>query len=287
MLFPVPVQVAGGPDPPPEEEVATFFWVNDQGEIVTTIESVPIRNGVAVYNGDPLPHGAHWAITVHDVGGLPIFRSGPLARLPGPASEIALVSQIRVFRVSSGAAFGIDSPDGAPELVRQRLNSLPEALRVDSVKFSADDAGHEIVEVAGQLSILEFFSETFTHSLSLSLRPATGPSSGGDYYSRTRRTRFRCWRESRRLCGGARSGNCRRGYQRAQRGRHPDRRGPTCAFWSGHSRDARFGDPDRGNPDDGFGSANKRRGARRGYHRGRDCHRQRSLIPFKAFMSKS
>jgi hypothetical protein len=175
MLFPVPVQVAGGPDPPPEEEVATFFWVNDQGEIVTTIESVPIRNGVAVYNGDPLPHGAHWAITVHDVGGLPIFRSGPLARLPGPASEIALVSQTRVFRVSSGAAFGIDSPDGAPELVRQRLNSLPEALRVDSVKFSADDAGHEIVEVAGQLSILEFFSETFTHSLSLSLRPATGP----------------------------------------------------------------------------------------------------------------
>jgi hypothetical protein len=175
MLFPVPIQVAGGPDPPPEEEVATFFWVDDQGEILTTIESVPIRNGVAVYNGDPLPHGAHWAITVHDVGGLPIFRSGPLAQLPGPASEITLVSEIWVFRVSSGAFFGIDSPDGAPELVRQRLNSLPEPLRVDSVKFSADDAGHEIVEVAGQLSILEFFSETFTYSLSLSLRPATGP----------------------------------------------------------------------------------------------------------------
>jgi hypothetical protein len=176
MLFPVPIQVAGGPDPPPEEEVATFFWVDDQGEIAKAIESVPIRNGVAVYNGEPLPHGAHWAITVHDVGGLPIFRSGPLAQLPGPASEFALVSQIRVFRVSSGAFFGIDSPDGAPELVRQRLNSrLPEVLRVDGVKFSADDAGHEIVEVAGQLSILGLFSETFTHSLSLSLRPATGP----------------------------------------------------------------------------------------------------------------
>jgi hypothetical protein len=174
MLFPVPIQVAGGPDPPPEE-VATFFWLDDQGEIVTTIESVPIRNGVAVYNGDPLPHGARWAITVHDVGGLPIFRSGPLSQLPGPASEITLFSEIRVFRVSSEALFGIDSPDGAPELVRQRLNSLAEPLRVDSVKFSADDAGHEIVEVAGQLSILEFFSETFTYSLSLSLRPATGP----------------------------------------------------------------------------------------------------------------
>ena len=175
MLFPVPIQVAGGPDPPPEEEVATFFWVDDQGEIAKTIESVPIRNEVAVYNGDPLPHGAHWAITVHDVGGLPLIRSGPLAQLPGPASDFTLGSQIRVFRVSSGAFFGIDSPDGAPELVRQRLNSLPEPLRVDGVKFSADDAGHEIVEVAGQLSILEFFSETFTHSLSLSLRPATGP----------------------------------------------------------------------------------------------------------------
>jgi hypothetical protein len=175
MLFPVPIQVAGGPDPPPEEEVATFFWLDDQGEIVTTIESVPIRNGVAVYNGDPLPHGARWAITVHDVGGLPIFRSGPLSQLPGPASEITLFSEIRVFRVSSEALFGIDSPDGAPELVRQRLNSLAEPLRVDSVRFSADDAGHEIVEVTGQLSILEFFSETFSYSLSLSLRPATGP----------------------------------------------------------------------------------------------------------------
>jgi hypothetical protein len=175
MLFPVPIQVAGGPDPPPVEEVATFFWVDDQGEIAKTIESVPIRNGIAVYNGEPLPDGAHWAVTVHDVGGLPIFRSGPLTQLPGPASEITLVSKIRVFRVSSGASFGIDSPDGAPELVRQRLNNLAGPLRVDSVKFSADDAGHEIVEVAGQLNILEFFSETFTHSLSLSLRPATGP----------------------------------------------------------------------------------------------------------------
>jgi hypothetical protein len=158
-----------------KKEVATFFWVDDQGEITKTIESVTIRNGVAVYNGEPLPLGAHWAITVHDVGALPIFRSGPLSQLPGPASEITLVPQVRVFRVSSGAFFGVDSPDGAPELVRQRLNSLPEPLHVDSVKFSADNAGHEIVEVAGQLSILEFFSETFTHSLSLSLRPATGP----------------------------------------------------------------------------------------------------------------
>ena len=121
MLFSVPIQVAGGPHPPPEEEVATFFWVDDQGEIAKTIESVAIRNGVAVYNGDQLPHGAHWAITVHDVSGLPIFRSGPLAQLPGPAQEFALGSQIRIFRVSSGALFGIDSPDGVPELVAAEL----------------------------------------------------------------------------------------------------------------------------------------------------------------------
>ena len=43
--------------------------------------------------------------------------------------------------------------------------------------------------------------------------------------------------------------------------------------------DARFGDSDRGNSD-GFGSANKRRGARRGYHRGRDWHQPRALIHF-------
>src|SRR6516164_8907604 len=89
--------------------------------------------------------------------------------------------------VSSGASFGIDSPDGASELVRQRLNSLPESLRVDSVKFSAYDAGHEIVEVAGQLSILGFFSRD-VHLFAITIPSACdGPGlSGGDYYSRTR-----------------------------------------------------------------------------------------------------
>jgi hypothetical protein len=98
----------------------------------------------------------------------------PLRSARAGVGDYARVTDKGISRVVGGA-FGIDSPDGAPELVRQRLNSLPEPLRVDSVKFSADDAGHEIVEVAGQLSILEFFSETFTHSLSLSLQPATGP----------------------------------------------------------------------------------------------------------------
>jgi len=174
--FPVPIRVTGGPDAALPAEVATFFWVDGRGEVAKTLPSVPIQNGVALYSGPPLPQGARWAITVHDSGGLPIFRSGPLTQLPGPASDIAaLGSRISVFRVSTGANFGIDSPDGASSLVRRRLTLLPTSLRVDSVNFSADSAGREIVNVTGRVQRFFFFWMSFTHSLSLTLRPGTKP----------------------------------------------------------------------------------------------------------------
>ena len=176
----VATRAVGAAGPTPPDVVATFFWVDGSGAIAETVQSVPVQNGVALYSGDPLPHGARWAITVHDPAGLPFFRSGPLAKLPGPASSIALISRISAFRASRGGAFGINSPDGMPQFVKQRLDLLPPALRVDSVQFTADSAGHEVVVVEGRVRFFFAFWQRFRRSLPLTLRPATEPGKPED-----------------------------------------------------------------------------------------------------------
>ena len=173
--FPVPIRVVGEPGTTIPEQFATFFWLDGSGEIAKTVQTVPIQNGVALYSGEPLPQGARWAITVHDAAGPPTFRSGPLHRLPGSFVPIAFGTRIAAFRASGGGAFGLDSPDGLPELVRQRLDQLPSAFRVESVRLTADNAGHEVVTVAGELRRFFFFRVRFTYSLPLTIRPGTHP----------------------------------------------------------------------------------------------------------------
>src|SRR5205807_8101948 len=72
--------------PPAMGQQATFFFVDSAGNIGKTFNSVPVQNGVVLFQGEPLPHGAFWAITVSDPGQVPFFRSGKLSQLPGPPS---------------------------------------------------------------------------------------------------------------------------------------------------------------------------------------------------------
>src|ERR1043166_317387 len=171
MPFPVPIQVIGEPDQTLPEQFATFFGVYSSGAIAKTLETAPIQNGIAIYSGEPLPNGASWAITVHGAEGLPVFRSGPLEKLPGPPSAVALTTAITVYHLTTGAAFGINSPDGLPELVMQRLNQLPSALTIQNVQFTADSAGHEVVTVTGQIRRFIFLRQSFRYSLPLTLQP--------------------------------------------------------------------------------------------------------------------
>jgi hypothetical protein len=180
--FGVPIRVvteAAQPPPLLPGQVASFFWVNDRGEVAKDILNAPIVNGVALYSGDPLPRGLKWAITVHDPTGRPLFRSGPLAELPGPSGAVALTRRINVFRSLTPASFGLNSGDGAPELVTQRLRLLPSALRVDSVRLTADSAGHEVVVVRGIVKRL-IVSHTFVYSLPVTIRPASDPGHPAD-----------------------------------------------------------------------------------------------------------
>ena len=133
-----------------------------------------IQNGVALYSGEPLRR-MRWAITVHDAAGPPVFRSGPLHRLPGSFLPSAFGTRIAAFRASGGGSFGLDSEDGFSDLLRQRLAQLPSAIRVENVQLTADNAGHEVVVVTGELRRFFFLRVRFSYSLALTIRPGTHP----------------------------------------------------------------------------------------------------------------
>jgi len=154
--------------------VAVFYWLEPSGRIAKVVEYVPIQNGVALYNGEPLPQGAFFGVTVHEGSGLPVFRSGRITKLPGTPSEAVATSRINVFRSSIGANLGLNSPDGSPELIHQRLSRLPSRLRVEEVRLDADNEGHEVVNVQGWVRRF-FWSAPFNYSLALKLRIASEP----------------------------------------------------------------------------------------------------------------
>jgi hypothetical protein len=56
-------------------------------KIVACLYTGDVQKRCLRFNGDPLPHGALWAITVHDVGGLPIFVGDRWRNCPGRRND--------------------------------------------------------------------------------------------------------------------------------------------------------------------------------------------------------
>lgn len=174
----VPIRVVGRPGSTPPPQVATFFRVAPDGAIEQELETVPVVNGQAVHTGGPLPPGARWAITVHEAGGLPIFRSGPLAQLPGPPSELVPFSQMSIFRPDTPAVVGLADVDGLAEVALQSLRNLPPSLsrvRVDQVVYSGDAAGRAAVKVIGRVRSFFFLWRPFTFARVIVPRPDPHP----------------------------------------------------------------------------------------------------------------
>lgn len=174
----VPILVVGraGTTPPPQ--VATFFRVAPDGAIEQELATVPILNDQAVYTGGPLPPGARWAITVHEPGGLPIFRSGSLAQLPGPVSALMPFSRISVFRPDTPSMVGLADVDGVPDVALQSLQNLPPSLRkvrVDQVLYRGDAAGRAFVKVVGRVRSFFFLWRRFTYERVVLPRPNPHP----------------------------------------------------------------------------------------------------------------
>jgi hypothetical protein len=166
--------VAGVPPVIPQVgEIADFMWLDGSGEIAKPIASAPIQDGIALLPAtEPLPHGAFWAITIHDANGVLEFRSGPLPDLPGPPSP-QNPSHVAVM-LTDGASFGLAPNEGAEALVIEQLRHLPQALRIDDVTLHADGAGREVVVVHGAVRRF-LFAQSFVYTRALTLRPSTRP----------------------------------------------------------------------------------------------------------------
>jgi hypothetical protein len=177
--FPVPIAVVRDSGTPVSGQAASFFWVDSRGDIAKDLQTVPIVNGVAQYTDRPIPRQLEWAITVHDPTGRPIFRSGPLAELPGPAGAIVAGRRINAFRSAVDASTGLNSEDAGIELLRRRLAQLPPPLRFESVEVRGDGAGHELVVVRARAS-LPVASVRFTYRLTVAVRPQSAPGRQND-----------------------------------------------------------------------------------------------------------
>lgn len=158
---------------PPVGEIADFMWLDGSGEIAKPLEESPIQDGIALlHQNEPLPHGAAWAIAIHDANGVLVFRSGPLPALPGPPSPVN--ASYVALMLTDGASFGLAPNEGAEALVLEQLHGLPKALRIDSVSLHADSAGREVVVVRGTVKRF-LFSQSFAYTRALTLHPSKRP----------------------------------------------------------------------------------------------------------------
>jgi hypothetical protein len=182
MQHPIPVSAsAAGPVPPPVDNlIADIFWVTAAGQVAQELTSVPVQDGIALYDGPPLEPSFAWAVRIRR-DGTPgaLFRSGPLPQLPGPPSpELSggiafLVTPINFSLTTRGS-------DGVPEIVEQQLRDLPAPLEFSSVQLTSDQAGHYVVTLHGRLRFgrrlgLPFLAPSFSYRRAFGLVGSLGP----------------------------------------------------------------------------------------------------------------
>ncbi|MCC6174612.1 MAG: hypothetical protein IT305_04835 [Chloroflexi bacterium] len=149
----IPVFAASGdPAHPVGELTAEVFAVTAVGQVVRELQQVPVQDGVAVYTGPTPPAGQFFAIRIRQVGAPgSVFRSGPLRKLPGPPSPLALTAAISL--VVGGGTFDLTSPgsEGASEVLVEHLRSLPAPLQFVGVNLTGNRAGNYVVTLRGRV----------------------------------------------------------------------------------------------------------------------------------------
>ena len=158
MSHAIPVSISSASGIPPAGGLfVEIFWVAPDGQLAKELGGAPVQNGVATYQGPPLEPGLFWAMRiVETANGGPTFRSGPLKRLPGPPSQVLPRGRVSIFHTRVG--FGLNLPDGLPEIVTQHLQSLAWPLRFSRVDLSADADGRYVVTVRGRIAWLLSFT---------------------------------------------------------------------------------------------------------------------------------
>jgi hypothetical protein len=173
MAHAIPISILTRPGIDPGRLTAEISWVGPNGSLAKVVETAPIQNGVAVYNGPQPEPGLQFAIRVFSsLRGL-VFRSGPLLKLPGPPSPVSIINGA-IFVYLSGFGFSLSqfNSEGQPEVLVQHLQNLPAPLRLAGVKLGADDFGHYSVGLRGSVQ-LPFMRLPFTYTRLFELVPST------------------------------------------------------------------------------------------------------------------
>ncbi len=123
----IPLSVAVAPATPAVGDlIAEVFFATADGQLIRALGRFPVRDGGAVYEGPSRPQDQRWAFRIVELAsGRAVFPNATPAR-PPPGAR-------RREDPALGANFGLNLPDGGPEIVTEKLQSLPAPLQFAGV----------------------------------------------------------------------------------------------------------------------------------------------------------
>lgn len=174
MAHPIPVQATVTPGYALLDSlVLDLMWVTQDGRIAKDIGRYPVTGGVAEIPDLPLPDPQlRWAIRISDLAaGVPVYRSGPLGRLPGGGGRFPLPDHVRIHR--GGGSLSFDEGDGAPEaLVQYVRDHLPHGWTFGGLDLGADSAGRYRLTFHGRWHLLPFADVAVAYRRSFGIAPS-------------------------------------------------------------------------------------------------------------------
>jgi hypothetical protein len=176
MAHPVPVVASVQSGQAPLDDLRMdLFMVTQDGAVAKDLGGFPVTGGVAQLPDVPLADPAlRWAIRVVDVRlNAPVYRSGPLGRLPGGGSVI-FPDRIRIHR--GGGHLGLDGPDGAPQALTDFVRDhLPSGFTMQGIDLAADDLGRYQLTFRGLYAPLPFGQAQVSYRRAFGIAPGLDP----------------------------------------------------------------------------------------------------------------
>ena len=174
MAHPIPVQatVSSG-YAPLDSLVLDLMWVTQDGRVAKELGRYPVTGGVAEIPDLPLPDPQlRWAIRISDLAaGVPVYRSGPLGRLPGPRRFPIDADRVRIHR--GGGSLGFDEGDGVPEaLVQYVRDHLPPGWIFGGLDLGVDAAGRYRLTFHGRWHLLPIADVAVAYRRSFGIAPS-------------------------------------------------------------------------------------------------------------------
>ena len=173
----IPVQATSSPGFPALDALALdLVMVTQDGSIAKELGRFPVTGGAAEVPDVPLADPAlRWAIRIVDTAlAVPVYRSGPLGFLPGGPRSHIFGDRIRIHR--GGGHLGLDSPDGAPQVLVDFIRDhLPSAFAFRRLDMAADPQGRYQLTLAGRYAPIPIASVDLEYRRAFGIAPGLDP----------------------------------------------------------------------------------------------------------------